>query len=190
MTKTASIVAALMIMGGAAVADTVDFEGYANGDIITGVDLGGVTLTRGANAIKVTSFVPGGGSSLAIRGEPFEGDRYRADFTGLIDSFSVDLGDDLGDADLLIVEAYSATDVLLDSASFSITRFFSGLVTLSVAAAGIDHILFGSDGVFNNSVFADNLSFTPVSPVPLPAGGLLLGGALLGFGAVRRRRKN
>ena len=181
--------AAFLVIGSMASATVIDFESYADGTDITGVDLGGITLTRHGELVKVTSSVPGGGSTRAIWGDPFTGKSFRGDFTGTVTSFSVDMGDfGVSDPDDLFVMAYSATDVLLDSVFFAYPEAGNYLETLSVAAAGIAYVIFGSTGPdFTNSIFADNLTFEPAA-IPLPAGGLLLISALLGLGVARRRR--
>jgi hypothetical protein len=63
---------------------------------------------------------------------------------------------------------------------------------LSVSSAtNIAYVLFGSTGVFPNSVFADDLSvtFNSTSVVPLPGALPLFASGLVGLGLLSRRRK-
>lgn len=180
---------------------TIDFEGFADGQTISGIDLGGVTLTRGPSTL-VISDPPRGLSERGIKGEPFSGGEYRADFAEDTTFVSIDLGDFGGDEDTLYLRAFDFLGNLIDSASEVLARSTEGLRTLEVTGGAIAYVLFGSSGDFESSVYADNLSFerrggvTPdpepdpdpqPSPVPLPAGGALLFGGLLGLSALRRR---
>lgn len=168
----------------------IDFEEFGVGETLTGVDLGGLTLTAGGDSIATTDAVPGRASTRAIWTEPFTSKPFRAAFASLISSFSVGMGDFGADSDKLFVRAYDAFDNLLASAAAMSAVSFEGLVNLGVSASGISYVEFGSTGTFPNSVFADNLRFThdTAAPVPLPAGGLLLIGAIGMLAATRRRK--
>ena len=65
MRKTVSAVFLAVVMafgvGNAyAATTTFDFESFADGTNITGVNIGGATITRGGDEVQVTSNVPGG----------------------------------------------------------------------------------------------------------------------------------
>ncbi len=193
MKKLLTSAAALMLATGA-YAGSLDFEsGFVNGQDIAGLDLGGITISAGGNAVEVTSSVPGGLSNFAINTDPFVADApMRADFDTLISSFSVDMGDfGPSDDDTLFVEAYDSMGNLVDSTTFAYGTAGDTLETLSVSGSGIAYVLFdGGSQSFPFSIFADNLAWVDdVSAVPLPAGGALLLAGLGAFGVMRRRQR-
>lgn len=178
----------------AATTTVIDFEaGFANNQDITGVDLGGVTLTKGGETIIVTNAVPGGGSAFAVQSNPFEGTNpFRADFTSLVSFFSVDMGDfGPSDDDDLTLQAFASDDSLLASVGINYGSAGNFLATLSVSAPNIAYVVFnGGSTAFPSSIFADNLTFsTDTAVIPLPAGGLLLLTGLGGFLLARRRTR-
>ncbi len=82
--------------------------------------------------------------------------------------------------------------------SFSFDRTGSSLTNMNWAESSL---LFTASGTSETLTFAsaisgaygpalDNVSISAVAAVPLPAGGALLLGGLLGFGALRRKRKS
>ncbi|MEC9104406.1 MAG: VPLPA-CTERM sorting domain-containing protein, partial [Pseudomonadota bacterium] len=77
----------------------------------------------------------------------------------------------------------------LDSATGTLGAGVSGMMTINVSSlSNIAYVIFLGEG-FNtqNNVYADNLSFTTTPAVPLPAGLVLMGSALAGFGLIRRK---
>jgi len=179
------------IIGAQAV--TIDFDGLTVGSDISGVDLGGVVISSGSDAVIVTSSNPAG-TGNSIRTEPFTSiDPFRADFiTTGVSSVSVALGDFGGDSENLFLDAFDSADNLLDTANFSIATSVSNLILLSIASGTeISYVLFGANGFFSNSVYADDLNFS-VSVVPLPAAFTLFASGLgfLGLMGWRKRRKS
>lgn len=170
----------------------IDFESFSDGDIITSLDLGGVVLTRGSDDVEVRGDnLAGGGNSIS--GDPFSGDApFRADFVSLMTSVSVELGDfGPSDDDNLFLEAYDEFGNLLGTdTALLLGSAPDTLLTLSVSFANIAYVLFGStNDIFQNSVYADNLTFTDAPAIPLPAGGILLATSLAGLWAARRRKQ-
>jgi hypothetical protein len=197
------IIAALTLCctGGIAGAATInlDFD-MLRGDI-SGLDLGGVTITSGTNDVSVGL---SGAGSLALFSfdsifRTATGDKlFRADFgvTG-VSSVSIDMGDGRlfnpeEDLDDLLLEAYDSRGVVLARAIATIQSTFDIYLPLQVTAPNISYVRFGGvDPNGFNTVYADNLSFTydpPIAPVPLPATAVLLAGAL-GLLAIARRRR-
>jgi hypothetical protein len=201
MLEFVSAALVLCLTGGIASAATLtlDFD-VLRGDI-SGLDLGGVTLTSGTNDVSVG--LSGAGSfalfSLDSIFGTAMGDRlFRADFgVSGVSSVSIDLGDGRlfnpeEDLDDLLLEAYDARGVVLDRAFASIQSTFDIYLALQVNAPNISYVRFGGvDPNGFNTVYADNLSFTydpVIAPVPLPASAALLAGALGFLGITQRRR--
>ena len=190
--KTLLLATAVALIGGAAGATVIDFNSSTGN--ISGVDLGGVTITAGTSDVTTDAFGPTPNGTTGIVSYDFTtgsfSDPFTATFDALVSAVSVDLGDYNSDADTLYLFAYDAANTLLDSYMTAIDASFIGMVTLSVAAAGIDHVVFYGVGLNDeNNVYADNLTFDGVAPVPLPATGLLLLGGLGLLGGLRRSRK-
>lgn len=182
----AAAVVALTAVSASASTTTIDFESFAFGTDISGVDVGGVAFSAGGAAVTVDGFL----GNRGIIPRPLGPNPFRADFTaGNVVGVSVDIGDLGADADDIFLNAFDMFGSLLASDTFTIPAGVGGYFNLGVMASNISYVTFGGVG-FNddNNVFADNFSFASAAVIPLPAGGILLLGAL-GMMAAARRRK-
>lgn len=165
-------------------ATTINFNaGGINGVYIES----GVTFSSYAGGSGVHSATtPNSTEGLLENSSPYQ--LIRADIAGGASMVSVDLGDYNGDDDTLVLRIYSASDVLLNSTSLYIDRYFSGMKTLSLSAGSIAYAVFGAESPALNgsSIYADNFVFAPV-PEPETYAMMLAGLGMLGF--VARRRK-
>ena len=179
-------------LAGMTQAAVIDFESFADLTVVSGTGVfTDLTFSKGTNKIYTHDGIPGPdftGTKMA-RSIPFSTDEsFRADFTiSGVTSVSVVMGDYNADLDNLFLQAYNSSNVLLDSATFSLPSTTNGGPTLSVSSADIAYVIFGSTGTSNNSVFFDNFSY---NVVPLPPTALLLGSGLLGLVGWRRFRKS
>lgn len=169
---------------------TENFESFANGDIVTSLTGLTITATDGGSPTIATATSP------VVAGEPqglFNGPSFIPslifDFVGvgsaigaIVDFGSVGTG--------LQIEAFDGaggSGSLLSSAS-TITESFLG-----VSTAGIKSVVFSQAGGTQASWLLDNLTYTyddtAVSPVPLPAGGLLLLGGFGLLAGLKRKKK-
>ena len=115
-------------------------------------------------------------------------------FSAPITSFSVEAGDYGGDADTLLVQAFSAADLggsLVDSSSTPYDSSFTNIITGTAGGGSILSVrLIGGSPDFQNSMFYDNITVDTggAAGVPEPGTWLLVAGSLGGFALIRRRR--
>ena len=197
------VVVGLLLLPAVAVADVVDPDAYADGTVLN-TAYAGVTLST-------VSGVGGGSSNVYARRSTnnstppnvFGNDTYlpyewaldghpgtpwgalRADFAAGATSVSIDcIGNN--SYDLGTLHAFDSGGVLLASSTTGVLT--SGVVeTLSISGVGnIAYILVGGLAASGETVYLDNLNYTPV-PVP---GGLALGVlGLAGVAALRRKKR-
>ena len=132
-----------------------------------------------------------GGSAMLVRSSSRGDSFWTATFSSLMGGISVDLGDFNADEDRLFVSAFDALDALLETVTLDIDASDRTMHTLSLTATNVAKITFGITGDLGtgSGIYADNLTFSSaMSPVPLPAGGLLILTGLGGLALMRRRR--
>jgi hypothetical protein len=150
---------------------------------VTFTPIGGGTLT--SNNFGVS---PNGTKGIVgTNGPDFQ--TINALIAGGTNFVSVDIGDYNADADAIFLRAYDAANNLLDSDTFNLAAAFTGLVTLSVSVAGIDHVEFGGVGTQGSSVYSDNFTFESNAVVPEPATWALMLMGFGGLGAMLRSRR-
>ena len=183
--KPVLLAGALTLAAGAAQATVLTFDSTAD------CSTAEVTITAGAAAGACSGSSGPGGSAMLVRSSSRGDSFWTATFASLVDGISVDLGDFNADADRLFVSAFDALDALLETVTLDIVASDSTMHTLSLSATNVAKVTFGITGDLGtgSGIYADNLTFSAgMSPVPLPAGGLLILTGLGGLALMRRRK--
>lgn len=164
----------------------IDFDDVGPGGFLT-FEQAGVTITQTNGGFLTGQFfgpTPNGTFGLSATGSaPLA--PLRADIATNATSVAIDLGDFGADEDLVFLEAYTSSGVLVDRASAFLPADFVGMVTLDVSAPVIAYVIYGGEGLNGNSVYTDNFRFSPV-PEPATAHVICIGFALA---FVRRQRQ-
>ncbi|MEM9840091.1 MAG: hypothetical protein AAF830_13175 [Pseudomonadota bacterium] len=181
------VLAALAASFGVANAGVIDFETAPSS--FTSLTQDGATLTaENGITIAVVDFGPNGTQS-ALQNEPRAA--YRLTFASLVSgTVSVDMGDLGQDEDVMNLELYSATDVLIDFDMQTLGAGVEAMLTLTATGMDIAYARIFSTGDFPDTYFLDNISFPDArATVPVPAAAPLFAAALAGAGALRRKAK-
>ncbi|MEX0677767.1 MAG: PEP-CTERM sorting domain-containing protein [Pirellulales bacterium] len=173
--------------GSVAAPVVINFESVPGGDLPSYSESGVTFDAVPATGTVTIDFSPGPNGTKGLLAEGADFLPIRADIAGGAISVSVDIGDFDGDQDDLFLRVYNSSDVLLDSDSITIAPDFTGMKTLSTVAPGIAYAIFGGIGLNSASnVYSDNFTFEVPEPGTLVL--LLVGAAILAFGAGLRRK--
>lgn len=187
----AAATAALALLGasGASAATTIDFNS-GSGFALTYSEAG-VTFTADAAGFTFSD-TPNGTKGILPDGSPRP--VLRADIAGGATMVSVDLGDFNADSDLLFLDIYDASDVLLGHAEQLISSSFTGMITLSLSSPTIAYAIFGGapPAINGSSVYADNFTFEAgrgPGGIPEPGTWALMLMGFFGLGSALRRSR-
>lgn len=191
--KIASIVAACALAAsGAANAGGFDFNATPVG-IYTSLSDGfaTITYTGGTGKFQVVSWSPGApldGNNITAYYDNPGAAPFKVAFAGGASTFKIGVGDYGMDEDNTHLRAWSASDVLLDSAFFYNPPGHFGGGYLSVSSASpIAYVTFWDDEPYPGAVAWDNITYTVAVPEPQTYALMGLGLVALGFMARRRR---
>lgn len=189
------LVALLLVMSTSlASAVLIDFEDQAYGSYAS-IVYPGVTFTNTMGNLNVVNDIPGpflGGTHSVIgpnTHNPAEWNKATFNVAG-VRLASVVLGDYNADVDTLVMEAYSAANVLLDSVTVINPGSNYGGPALSVSNPLVDiaYVLFGQQAPYPGSAYFDNFQYCGVT-APIPGALLLMGSGLMGIIGLGARRK-
>ena len=155
----------------------VDFESAPAGPFASYSEQGVTFAAAGGGGAIITAISPNGTKALLDNNSPRKELTASLAALGGASSVSIDLGDFDADADTVFLEIFNAANASLGFTSQLLDASFSGMVTLTLSAPGIDHAQFGAraPSVNGSSVYADNFRATVVpegNSIALLAGGL------------------
>ena len=166
---------------------TLDFEEFAAGDDLEGLDLGGVTITSPAVGVTVFDGSSSAGSNSGARSIASRDIVSDVIFTfdnavSFVELFGGD-GPATSDADTWTFDVYDAQVGGNLLGTLTSSPLVSGHSSLSFSIAGI----LRAEASSTTRVSYDDLTFTTVSQVPVPAAALLFAPAAARFARRRRR---
>jgi len=168
---------------------TIDFEttAIATYNSLT-IGEATITYTGGDGDFQVVFASPGapisGRAIISVFDNPGPAP-FRVDFSSLVSSVSIGVGDFDADVDNTFMQAYDSSNNLLDSDSYVNPAPTFGGDFLTVSAASIAYVLFWDAEPFPGAVYWDQLSY---QQVPEPNALLLAALALGGLGLTLRRK--
>lgn len=193
-----AVMAAWSPRAAAVVIDFEEFDLSANSPLSVGPTLAfpnvgnsgvNVTIVGGQPNLRIFDLTASGESQALADSVTFGTDAVATTilFDQPVANFQLRAGDLGTDEDTpLTITAYDVGDNVLGSDSeIWVLSQAPPFVPLSVNATGIRKVVYSSGGMFPNSTFIDDLSFTPV---PEPGAYALLGAVAAGAGVLRGRR--
>ncbi|NER31923.1 MAG: hypothetical protein F6J89_31040 [Symploca sp. SIO1C4] len=151
---------------------TEEFDFFAKGDLVSGAGIfKDFILSAGNDPIKVSdkTLEPDWMGNI-LQTYPFSSVYpFRADFSILnVKEVSVLLGDFRADSDNLFLRAFDDFGNVLDESLLTIddSVLGGGQLTVTTTNDNIAYVEFGSTGSYQNSVYADRLSYKVVATVP------------------------
>jgi PEP-CTERM motif len=188
-----ALVAAL-IMPGAALATTIDFESTPLGTY-SSLSFGPVTITflAGTGTFEVQNQFPdpppSGHVLISFFTNPGPGS-FQATFAGGASSVSIGVGDySPSDTDDVHLRAYDAANNLLDVDFFVIPGTGPGTTLTVSSATPIARVEWNETGDFEGAVYWDLLTYDLVGTVPEPETLPLVAMGLIAAGLASRRRR-
>lgn len=178
--------AMLLAAGTSAGATTITFDGFAGGTSYSAL---GVTITAAGQNILAPD-TPNGTTGILSDGSPRP--PFTAVFDVLSNSVSVDLGDFGSDQDEIFLQAFGLGGVSLGESSLLLSELDTSMHTLSINAAGISYVIFGSraPSLNGSSIYADNLTFEAAAvPEPSSWAMMIAGFAFVGWRIRSRKRQ-
>ena len=188
-----ALVAALIVPG-AALATTIDFESTGLGTY-SSLGFGPVTITflAGTGTFEVQnqnpSPPPSGHVLISFFTNPGPGS-FQATFAGGASSVSISAGDfSPSDTDDVHLRAYDAANNLLDTDSFLIPASGPGTTLTVSSATPIARVEWNETGDFEGAIYWDLLTYEPAGQVPEPETLPLVAMGLFAAALASRRRR-
>jgi len=157
----------------------IDFEACPIGTMPSYTEDGAVVT--GVGDVLSCRILPGTCTGTCAIGGTSPFFPVRTDFPTLVSAVSAEMGDQSSDLDVMTMEAFDTSDVLVDSATLDCGNCI-GAFTLSVSGPNIAYIITSSvSTIGGSSVLVDNILFTPQVSIggtllPIDTTALLLAG--------------